>query len=75
VQAIPRLLGTGPHLLPAPSSWITAYVPGETYTASRLEFAAFQEAMTSGAAVLQQHWPEAWVEVCRTVRLLLPLPG
>jgi HEXXH motif-containing protein len=73
VQQVPRLLGTGPHLLPAPTDWLSRNVPDELHTASGPEFVEFVEAMTSGAELLQRHWPEAWEQLRQSIRLLLPL--
>jgi|GEM_PF-2040463 len=73
VQAVPRLLGTGPHLLPAPTRWHVQNISNELHTASGPEYAAFEEGMTSGAELLRRYWPEAWAHLSQSLRLLLPL--
>ncbi|MCX4245100.1 aKG-HExxH-type peptide beta-hydroxylase [Paraliomyxa miuraensis] len=75
VEPLPRLLGRGPHLSPAPTAWVARNVRDqELATADPTAFEAFRAAMGSGAERLAAAWPAAWDEVADGVRWLLPLP-
>lgn len=73
VEALPTLLDDGPRLLPAPPAWMAAHIPGDMTAVDRAGAAEFGAAMSSGAAVLREHWPQAWQELTESVRILLPL--
>jgi HEXXH motif-containing protein len=75
VEPLPRLLGQGPHLSPAPTAWVARNVRDqEVAAADPAAFATFCDAMRSGAETLAAAWPAAWREVADGLRWLLPLP-
>lgn len=75
LEELPRLCGNGPHLSPAPTTWLARNVRGqELSVADPAAFREFCGAMLSGAEALAAAWPAAWREVREGIRWLLPLP-
>ncbi|MCX4246364.1 JmjC domain-containing protein [Paraliomyxa miuraensis] len=75
MERLPRLLDHGPHLSPAPTTWVARSVRDQELAAAEPPaFARFCDAMRSGAQALAHAWPAAWREVADGIRWLLPLP-
>jgi HEXXH motif-containing protein len=76
IGPLPRLLGVGPTMAPAPTGWAADYIPRteHLHVASPAEFPVFCASMVEAAELLIDQWPHAWQHLTSELRWLLPLP-